>query len=89
MENIIGLFGTNMNDFIQVLFGLEKLTNNNNKKISTKEYELFCKEFLFLKLKEISFGEAFCKKFNFNDTFLKNLSDDTAKEHIEKLGYIE
>ena len=77
-----------MNNSMQVLSRLEELTNNKNKKIDAIDYQLFCKEFIFLKLKGIGFGEAFCKKFNFNDTFLKQLSDKTAKEHIEKLGYI-
>ena len=75
--------------FFPALVSLEELTNNKTKKISKSEYELFCKEFIFHKLNGISFGSAFCKKFNFNDTFLKELSDVTAKEHIEKLGYIE
>ena len=69
--------------------GLEQLTNNNSKQISKKQYELFCKEFVFEKLKGIGFAESFCKKFKFNDTFLKNLSDETAKYHIEMLGYIK
>jgi hypothetical protein len=67
----------------------EQLTSNNHKQISKKQYELFCKEFVFEKLKGNSFSESFCKKFKFNDTFLKNLSDDTAKYHIEMLGYIK
>ena len=78
-----------MNNFINVLSGLEQLTGNPNKKISSQDYELFCKEFVFEKLKNISFGEAFCKRFGFNDMFLKSLSDTTAKHHIEKLGYIK
>jgi hypothetical protein len=69
--------------------GLEQLTSNNSKQISKKQYEVFCKEFVFEKLKGIGFAESFCKKFKFNDTFLKNLSDETAKHHIEMLGYIK
>jgi len=69
--------------------GLEQLTSNNSKQISKKQYDLFCKEFVFEKLKGIGFAESFCKKFKLNDTFLKNLSDETAKYHIEMLGYIK
>lgn len=76
-------------DFITSLAALEHLTTNHEKKISKKEYELFCKEFVFEKLKGDSFGTAFCMRFGFNDTFLKVLSDKTAKLHIEKLGYIK
>jgi len=67
----------------------KQLTSNNHKQISKKQYELFCKEFVFEKLKGIGFAESFCKKFKFNDTLLKNLSDTTAKYHIEMLGYIK
>lgn len=76
-------------NFNTALSGLEQLTGNKNKQISKKQYELFCKEFVFEKLKGNSFAESFCKKFKFNDTFLKNLSDATAKYHIEMLGYIK
>jgi hypothetical protein len=78
-----------MNNFTQALAGLEKLTNNPNKKVDREEYEIFCKNFIFLKLKGVSFAESFCKHFEFNDCFLKNLSDETAKFHIETLGYIK
>lgn len=76
-------------DLIQQLKNLESLTYNSNKQISKQEYETFCKEFVFQKLQGISFADAFCKKFNMNDTFLKNFTDDTAKYHIEVLGYIK
>jgi len=75
--------------FITTLQALEQLTQNNTKQVSKYEYDLFCKEFVFDKLKGKSFGFSFCEKFNFNNIFLKGLSDDTAKDHIEKLGYIE
>lgn len=71
------------------LMSFDTLTNNHNKpKVSKTDYEKFCKEFVFEKLKDNSFGKSFCEKFNFNDTFIKNLNDETAKYHIEKLGYI-
>lgn len=76
------------NNFIHVLGALEDLTANKEKQISKVEYDIFCKEFVFEKLKGKSFGSAFCEKFNFNNVFLRGLSDETAKSHIEKLGYI-
>ena len=76
-------------NFITQLAALEKLTNNKHKKISRKDYEIFCKEFVFDKIKGKSFGESFCERFDFNGTFLKNLSDVAAKDHIETLGYIK
>lgn len=63
--------------------------NTNKKTISSAEYDLFCKEFVFDQLKGIGFGVAFCKRFNINDMLLNIVSDDTAKFHIEKLGYIK
>lgn len=57
--------------------------------ISSVEYEIFKKEFIFDKIKGIKFGDAFCQKFNLDDEILKNLSDETAQYHIETLGYIE
>lgn len=75
--------------FLTSLSQLENLTGNSSKTISKSDYEVFCKEFIFNKLQGKSFGQAFCDRFNFNSVFLKDLSDDTAKYHIEKLGYIK
>lgn len=75
--------------FATILGTLETLTDNARKSVDQKEYEIFCNEFIFEKIKGRSFGETFCKKFGLNDTFLKNLSDETARYHIEKLGYIK
>jgi hypothetical protein len=81
--------GTDKSHFSHIVKALEHLTTYTDKQISSTEYELFCKEFVFEKLQGVSFGEAFCKRFDFSDIFLKRLSDDTAKDHIEKLGYIK
>ena len=76
-------------NFITTLAALEQLTGNSKKQISKQDYELFCKEFVFDKLKGKGFAESFCEKFEFNNVFLKGLSDATAKNHIETLGYIK
>ncbi len=78
-----------MQFIVDYLTALEDLTNNKNKFISRNEYDSFCNEFVFNKLKGETFGKAFCNKFGFNDVFLKGLPDHTAKFHIEKLGYIK
>lgn len=63
---------------------------NAKKTITKDEYQLFCKEFLFDQLKEISFTEAFCKKFDIDDIVLQmKSSNDTGKFLIETLGYIK
>lgn len=61
---------------------------NKNRDVSKTDYENFCKDFLFDKLKGKSFGQAFCERFDFNNLLLKHLSDATAKYHIETLGYV-
>lgn len=78
-----------MPSFITALAALEQLTANSNKTVSKTDYEIFLKEFVFDKLKGKTFGAAFCERFEFNDIFLKALSDETAKSHIETLGYIK
>lgn len=65
------------------------LSLRTDKKISKEDYEVFCKEFSFEKLKGKSYGEAFCERFEMDDYILKNLSDKNAKYHIERLGYIK
>ena len=90
MLSIIVRCGTNMHDsFIFALGALEGLTCNSKKSVNRKDYDKFCHEFIFEKIKGKSFGESFCAKFSLNDTFLRNLSDETAKYHIERLGYIK
>lgn len=71
------------------LMALDSITNNKNKTISRQEYETFCKEFIFKKLQNENFGDAFCSKFGFNNFMLTGLSDRTAKQLIEDLGYIK
>lgn len=80
---------THVFENIEAIKMLEQLTSNSQKTVCKNDYECFLSEFVFYKLKGYSFGKAFCDKFGFNDTFLKNLSDKTAREHIEKLGYIK
>jgi hypothetical protein len=59
-------------------------------KISRVDYETFCKEYIFNKLKGESFGNAFCKRFNITDRTISILkSENFAKQLIESLGYIE
>ena len=78
-----------MTSFITTLAALEQLTGNSTKKISKKDYDLFCKEFVFEKLKGKKFGEAFCDKFGYNDFMLRDFSDKTAMKIINNSGYIK
>ena len=59
------------------------------KTVSRQEYEVFCNEFIFESLKGLTFGQAFCERFDITDNMLSTISDDSAKFLIEKLGYIK
>lgn len=73
-----------------ILRSLEDLDRAKQKKtVSKSDYELFCKEYMFEQLKGVRFGEAFCKRFKIDDALINMNSNDTAKFHIESLGYIE
>ena len=53
--------------------------------ISKHEYEIFCKEYIFEKLKDTRFGVAFQKRFGVRDRVLSILSNEThAMDHIER-----
>ena len=59
------------------------------KSISKSDYDLFCKEYVFEKLKGVNFGTAFQKRFGVRDRVLsmfRNQSD--AMAHIKYCGYI-
>jgi hypothetical protein len=69
---------------------VSQMTNTTtNLYISRKDYELFCKEYVFDKLKGISFGNAFCKRFDIRNYAISNMKDEAfTEQHIEK-WYIE
>jgi hypothetical protein len=53
--------------------------------VSKSEYELFCKEYIFEKLKGETLGSAFCKKFGIENWLISNMIDDNhTKLHIRK-----
>jgi len=74
--------------FDKIAKQLEVQTLGKGKKdfsISKKEFESFCKEFLFEQIKgNIKLGEAFCKKYDELNYVLSILPDKSAKEHIRK-----
>jgi hypothetical protein len=82
-----------MNSFEMMAATLRSLENWDGSKVhktvSKEDYELFCKEYVFEQLKGISFGEAFCKRFGIDNALINMVSNDTAKFHIEALGYIK
>lgn len=57
--------------------------------VTSPEYEIFCKEYLFDTLKEVTFGKAFCERFGITDYVLDLLqSEKSAMKHIKTVGYI-
>ena len=75
--------------FASMIATIGNLNRPVSHTISRIEYETFQREFIFQKLKGKSFGLAFCEKFDITDFILEHLSDNTAKYHIENLGYID
>ena len=73
-----------------ILSSLDDLDDGKvHKTVSKQDYEWFCKEYVFDQIKGIRFGEAFCKRFGIDDALINMVSNDTAKFHIEALGYIK
>jgi hypothetical protein len=58
--------------------------------VSKEDYEVFCKEYIFDKLRGDNFGTAFRKRFSCNDRVLSMFSDQQdVMTHIEYCGYIK
>lgn len=84
------------------LLSREEFTNNINELISVqekyrnkvprKDFEAFCKEYIFdVLVHNSTFGEAFCKRFDIDDFILDIFighSIEKSKKHIEDSGYI-
>ena len=58
---------------------------NHELNISEKEFEDFCKGFLFEEIKgNTKLGDAFCKKYDETNYVLSILNNKAAREHIKK-----
>lgn len=72
------------------LKSLEQWTDKKEHKVvSKKEYEEFCKDYIFLKLKDIPFGKAFCERFDIHHFIIASLPGDSAKGYVEKHGFVK
>lgn len=67
---------------------LNRIQNRTEVSITRKDYEIFCKEYVFDAIKGKSFGSAFCEKFHVLDYSLLHSSTEFAKKHIETSRYI-
>ena len=64
--------------------------DNDFTPISKHEYEIFCKEYIFEKLKGVSFGVAFQKRFGIKDRVLTMFSEQSVcMTHIEYCKYVK
>ena len=58
--------------------------------IPKTDYEQFCQKYIFEKLKGITFGKAFCRRFNLTDIVLLAMTSQTeAEKYIENCKYIK
>lgn len=74
----------------QVMIELYKFKEEPKVAVSRGEYEVFCKEYVFHKLKNETFGSAFCKRFSIEDRAISNLvGEQFTRDLIETLGYIK
>jgi hypothetical protein len=80
-----GLLGS-----LQQLHNLDLIVRTKKATVSRKQYEKFCREFVFDALRGDTFGKAFCHKFKIMDYILLLSTDmDEAMRYIEKSKYIK
>lgn len=80
-----------MNHFhAQTMNAMANILSKAKKTVTPEQYEQFKKEFVFEKLKGLTLGQSFCKKFDIQDYMLSNLKDEEEIEFlIKSLGYIK
>jgi hypothetical protein len=81
-----------MNAFGHMVTALSRnaYKDNDFTHISKDEYEIFCKEYIFEKLKGVSFGVAFQKRFGIKDRVLSMFSEQSVcMTHIEYCKYVK
>lgn len=79
--------------FANVVHDLLVVRDDSEGKVTRKDYDRFCHEYIFDVLKTADpFGIAFCNKFIINDFMLSRVHKhniDKCKEIIEESGYIK
>jgi len=57
----------------------------SNTMVSEADWQIFCKEYIFEKLKGETLGSAFCKRFGIENWLISNMTDDNlSRLHIRK-----
>lgn len=77
--------------FGHMVIELSRISDKKSvKSISKEDYEIFCKEFIFEKIKGVKFGEAFTERFEVNDFVLMMYTNDQdAIKHIKYCNYVK
>jgi hypothetical protein len=79
--------------FANVVHDLMVVRDDSEGKVTRKDYDRFCREYIFDVLKSADpFGIAFCNEFIINDFMLSRVHKrnvDKCKEIIEESGYIK
>ena len=79
--------------FANVVHDLLVVRDDSEGKVTRKDYDRFCREYIFDVLKSADpFGIAFCNEFIINDFMLSRVHKrnvDKCKEIIEESGYIK
>ena len=69
---------------------MANILSKAKKTVTPEQYKQFKKEYVFEKLKGLTLGQAFCKKFDIQDYMLSNLKSEEETEFlIKSLGYIK
>jgi hypothetical protein len=77
-------------DHMVTTLSSDAFKDNDFTPVCKYEYATFCKEYVFEKLKGISFGTAFQKRFGVRDRVLSMFRDQTdAMAHINYCGYVK
>ena len=64
--------------------------SKTKKTISSEDYQIFCKEYIFDAINGMTFGNAFCKRFELTDNLLSKITDTSEAQFlIKNLGYIK
>lgn len=78
-----------MSVFESMVMSLTTVDDGLAPKVSTNEYQNFYKEYTFDKLKGISLGEAFSKKFKINSIYINMIKNEIDVDKHIKRYYIK
>lgn len=78
-----------MKQMVEQLAQMRNFCQHKSAKISKREYKKWLAQYCFDALKNISFGESFCKRFNISDNVLRYIQDRSLCENHIQLTYLK